>query len=360
MTHIAVLAGDGIGPEIIDEGLKVLRAAANRFKLDLQFSPALVGGAAYDQTGHPLPPATRQLCEKADAVFLGAVGGPRYDKIPDPNLRPERGALLPLRKLLGLYANLRPAVLYPALAGACPLRPDKVAGGFDILVVRELTGGLYFGQPKGWEGDRAVDTCVYTKEEIVRISRVAFESARSRPRKSVMSVDKANVLETSRLWRTTVEETARDYPDVTLTHMLVDACAMALCKNPQQFDVVLTENLFGDILSDEAAELTGSLGMLPSASLGEGGKGLFEPSHGSAPDIAGTGKANPLATILSGALLLRYSARAEEAAAAIEKAVEDVLKDGYRTADIAAAGAADVLSCAQMGDLVVKYVSHQG
>jgi len=357
MTHIAVLGGDGIGPEIIDEGLKVLRVAADRFKLDLTFTPALVGGAAYDATGHPLPPETRSLCESVDAVFLGAVGGPKYDKIPDPNLRPERGALLPLRKILGLYANLRPAVLYPALAAACPLRPDKVVGGFDILVVRELTGGLYFGQPKGWEGDRAVDTCVYTKGEVERISRVAFESALARPRKSVMSVDKANVLETSRLWRATVENVAKDYPGVTLTHMLVDACAMALCKNPRQFDVILTENLFGDILSDEAAELTGSLGMLPSASLGSGGKGLFEPSHGSAPDIAGTGKANPLATILSAALLLRYSAGADAAAQAIEKAVQDVLGAGYRTADIAAPGATDVQNCTQMGDLVVKYLA---
>ena len=358
MTQIAVLRGDGIGPEIIEQGLAVLRAAADRFGLELSFTEALVGGAAFDAGGHPLPPETRSLCEKADAVFLGAVGGPKYDKIPDPNLRPERGALLPLRKLLGLYANLRPAVLYPALASACPLRADKVAGGFDILVVRELTGGLYFGQPKGWEGDRAVDTCVYTRDEIVRIARVAFESARSRPRKSVMSVDKANVLETSRLWRATVEEVAKEFPDVTLTHMLVDACAMALCKNPRQFDVILTENLFGDILSDEAAELTGSLGMLPSASLGEGGRGLFEPSHGSAPDIAGTGKANPLATILSGALLLRYSAGAEEAAAAIESAIERVLADGFRTADIAEPGQADVLNCTQMGQLVVKYLAN--
>ncbi|HEY3331257.1 MAG TPA: 3-isopropylmalate dehydrogenase [Capsulimonadaceae bacterium] len=359
MTHIAVLRGDGIGPEIVEEGLKVLAVVATKFSLNLSFTEALVGGAAYDATGHPLPPATRELCESADAVFLGAVGGPKYDKIPDPNLRPERGALLPLRKILGLYANLRPAVLYPALSAACPLRADKVVGGFDILVVRELTGGLYFGQPKGWEGDRAVDTCVYTKEEIVRISRIGFESARSRPRKHVTSVDKANVLETSRMWRATVDEIAADYPDVTYSHLLVDACAMALCKNPQQFDVILTENLFGDILSDEAAELTGSLGMLPSASLGAGGKGLFEPSHGSAPDIAGTGKANPLATILSVALLLRYSAKAEAAAQAIEKAVEAVLGDGHRTADIAEPGTDRVLTCREMGDLVVKYLQQQ-
>jgi len=357
MSNIAVLGGDGIGPEIIDEGVKVLEAVAKIYKLDLKFTYALVGGAAFDECGHPLPKETAELCQAADAVYLGAVGGPKYDKIPDPNLRPERGALLPLRKLLGLYANLRPAVLYPALASACPLRADKVEGGFDIMVVRELTGGLYFGQPKGWEGDRAVDTCVYTKSEIVRISKIAFETARNRPRKHVTSIDKQNVLETSRLWRATVEEVAKDYTDVTLVHMLVDAAAMALCKNPKQFDVMLTENLFGDILSDEAAELTGSLGMLPSASLGEGGKGLFEPSHGSAPDIAGTGKANPLATILSGALLLRYAVKAEAAAVAIEKAVQDVLAAGYRTADIIAPGETGALTCKQMGELVVKYLS---
>jgi 3-isopropylmalate dehydrogenase len=352
MFNIAVIAGDGIGPEIVSEGVKVLKAVDKRFDLGLKFDEALVGGAAYDATGNPLPDDTKKLCENADAVYLGAVGGPKYDKIPDPNLRPERGALLPLRKLLGLYANLRPAVLYPALSASCPLRADKVVGGFDMLVVRELTGGLYFGQPKGWEGDRAVDTCVYTKSEIVRIAKVAFESARQRPRKTVTSVDKVNVLETSRLWRATVEEVAKSYPDVTLNHLLIDAAAMALCKNPQQFDVILTENMFGDILSDEAAELTGSLGMLPSASLGDGGRGLYEPSHGSAPDIAGTGKANPLATILSAALLLRYSIKAEEAALAIEKAVQDVLASGARTLDIAEPESQSALTCVQMGQLV--------
>lgn len=353
MPLVAVLPGDGIGPEIIQEGVNVLKAVSDRYNLDLELQEALVGGAAYDATGHPLPPATLELCQKADAVYLGAVGGPKYDAIPDPNLRPERGALLPLRKHLGLYANLRPARLYPALASACPLRADKVQGGFDMLVVRELTGGLYFGQPKGLEGDRAVDTCVYTKEEIVRIAKVAFEAARRRPNKHVMSVDKANVLETSRLWRATVEEVHKDYADVALSHMLVDAAAMALVKNPQGFDVILTENLFGDILSDEAAELTGSLGMLPSASLGQGGKGLYEPSHGSAPDIAGTGKANPLATILSGALLLRYSFGAEEAARAIEAAVERVLAEGGRTADIAEPGMGNILTCRQVGERIL-------
>jgi len=351
MANIAVIAGDGIGPEIIAEGVKVLKAADKRFGLGLKFTEALVGGAAYDATGHPLPEETKKICQAADAVFLGAVGGPKYDKIPDPNLRPERGALLPLRKLLGLYANLRPAVLYPALASACPLRADKVEGGFDILVVRELTGGIYFGQPKGWEGDRAVDTCVYYKHEIVRIAKIAFEAARARPRKSVVSVDKANVLETSRLWRATVEEVAKGYPDVKLTHMLVDAVAMALCKNPKQFDVILTENMFGDILSDEAAELTGSLGMLPSASLGEG-----EPSHGSAPDIAGTGKANPIATILSGALLLRYALQAEEAALAIETAVEQAIASGARTVDITEPGNPDLMTCSQMGQIIADLI----
>jgi 3-isopropylmalate dehydrogenase len=355
MTLIAVLRGDGIGPEIVEQGLRALAAASKKHGVDYEIKEALVGGAAYDATGHPLPDETRELALKADAIFLGAVGGPKYDIIPDPDLRPERGALLPLRKLLGLYANLRPAKLYPSLAAACPLRADKVEGGFDILVVRELTGGLYFGQPKSWIGAKAIDTCVYERSEVERITRVAFEAAKVRPGGFVTSIDKANVLETSRLWRTTVTEIHKDYPEVPLGHMLVDAAAMALVKNPKQFDVMLTENLFGDILSDEAAEITGSLGMLPSASLGEGGKGLFEPSHGSAPDIAGTGKANPLATILSVALLLRYSLREEAAAVSIEQAVESVLEAGFRTADIAAPGQ-PIVTCEQMGDEVVKAI----
>ncbi|MEO7715726.1 MAG: 3-isopropylmalate dehydrogenase [Capsulimonas sp.] len=353
MAKIAVLAGDGIGPEIIAEGLKVLKAVAPQHGLDLEFTEALVGGAAYDATGHPLPPETLELVQNSDAIFFGAVGGPQYDIIPDPNLRPERGALLPLRKKLGLYANLRPCILYSALSSACPLRADLVQGGFDILVVRELTGGLYFGQPKSWEGDNAIDTCLYSREEITRILHVAFKAAQKRPTKRVVSVDKANVMETSRLWRDTATKIAAEYPDVELTHQLVDATAMDLVRRPQSFDVIVTENLFGDILSDEAAQLTGSLGMLPSASLGQGTFGLYEPSHGSAPDIAGTGKANPLATILSAALLLRYSLGAEAAALQIEKAVESVLNAGHRTGDIAETPDTKIVTCTEMGDLVV-------
>ena len=356
MANIAVLAGDGIGPEITAEGVKVLQVAARKFGLTLNFTDALVGGAAYDVGRHPLPPETLELTQNSDAVLFGAVGGPKYDAIPDPNLRPERGALLPLRQKLGLFANLRPCKLYPALAPACPLRPDLAQGGFDILVVRELTGGLYFGQPKLWDNDRAVDTCVYTKAEVERIARVAFRAAEGRGN-ALLSVDKANVLETSRLWRSTVTDVAKEYPNVTLSHQLVDACAMDLVRRPQAFSTIVTENLFGDILSDEAAQLTGSLGMLPSASLGErttagGTFGLYEPSGGSAPDIAGRGIANPLAAILSGALLLRYSLGAEDAALAIETAVERVLNAGHRTADIAEGPHVAAVSCAGMGDLV--------
>lgn len=358
MPTIAVLAGDGIGPEIIAEGIKVLRAVESRYSLDLQFRDGLVGGVAYDATGHPLPEATLDLVQSADAVYFGSVGGPKYDAIPDPNLRPERGALLPLRQKLELYANLRPCVLYPALAAACPLRPDLVQGGFNVLVVRELTGGLYFGQPKEWSGDKAIDTCIYTRPEIERIARIGFEAARARG-KRLLSVDKANVMETSRLWRDTVTRVAVEYPDVTLSHQLVDACAMDLVRRPQSFDVIVTENLFGDILSDEGAQLTGSLGMLPSASLGTrktqyGTFGLYEPSGGSAPDIAGTGKANPLAAILSGALLLRYSLGAEEAAKSIENAVVSVLDAGLRTADILGDGGGQAINCSEMGNQVVE------
>jgi 3-isopropylmalate dehydrogenase len=358
MAKIAVLAGDGIGPEIIKEGVKVLKAVGAKYNLTLEFTEALVGGAAYDATGHPLPAETLELVQKSDAIFFGAVGGPKYDAIPDPNLRPERGALLPLRQKLGLYANLRPCVLHGALASACPLRKDLVEGGFDILVVRELTGGMYFGQPKKWDGDQAIDTCVYTRDEIVRIAKVAFEAAQKR-NKLVVSVDKANVLETSRLWRDTVIKVAADYPDVNLVHQLVDATAMELVRRPKFFDggVIVTENMFGDILSDEGAQLTGSLGMLPSASLGQGTFGLYEPSHGSAPDIAGTGKANPLATILSGAMLLRYSLGAEQAAQSVDKAVESVLNAGHRTADIAENADVKTVSCTEMGDLVVAALS---
>jgi 3-isopropylmalate dehydrogenase len=360
MAQIAVLAGDGIGPEIVVEAAKVLHTVAERFDLDLSLREGLVGGAAYDETGHPLPPDTLELCKASDAVLLGAVGGPKYDTIEPPDLRPERGALLPLRKHLGLFANLRPAVLSPALASASSLKPSLVENGLDVLVVRELTGGLYFGQPKSNDGEKAIDTCVYSKSEIERIARIAFEAARKRG-KRLCSVDKANVLETSRLWRTTVHAVAVDYPDVELSDMLVDNCAMQLVRDPRQFDVIVTENLFGDILSDEAAMLTGSLGMLPSASLGTrqtatGTFGLYEPCHGSAPDIAGKGVANPLATILSAAMLLRYSLGHEEAATTVEQAVAEVLEQGLRTPDIAQAGEATV-GTKVMGDAVVTALS---
>jgi 3-isopropylmalate dehydrogenase len=351
-VKVAVLAGDGIGPEIVEQAVKVLQAVGERIGIDLEINEALVGGAAYDATGHPLPRPTLQLCQESDAVLLGAVGGPKYDAIEPPDLRPERGALLPLRKHLGLFANLRPAILAPALAAASSLKPSLVEGGLDLLVVRELTGGLYFGQPKSNDGERAVDTCVYTRGEIERIAHVAFQAAQKR-NKRLCSVDKANVLETSRLWRSVVHEVAEAYPDVELSDMLVDNTAMQLVRDPRQFDVIVTENLFGDILSDEASMLTGSLGMLPSASLGQGTFGLYEPCHGSAPDIAGKGVANPLATILSVAMLLRYSGRNEEAAATVEKAVDAVLAQGLRTPDIAQSGEATV-GTTEMGEAVLK------
>ena len=337
MAKVAVLPGDGIGPEIVREAVAILQLVAP----DIETQEALVGGCAYDATGHPLPAETLALCREADAILLGAVGGPKWDVIPDPDLRPERGALLPLRKHLGLYANLRPAILHKALADASALKPSLVGDGLDVLVVRELTGGVYFGQPKSNDGNLAIDTMVYTKEEIVRIAHVGFQAAQKRG-KRLCSVDKQNVLMTSVLWRDTVNEVAKEYPDVELTHMLVDNCAMQLVRNPKQFDVIVTENLFGDVLSDEAAMITGSLGMLPSASLGTGTFGLYEPIHGSAPDIAGKGIANPLATILSVALMLRYSFGREDAAQRIEAAVGKVLEAGLRTPDIAGNGEATV------------------
>ncbi|HLJ57051.1 MAG TPA: 3-isopropylmalate dehydrogenase [Chthonomonadaceae bacterium] len=359
--QIAVLAGDGIGPEIVCEAVRVLHAAAGRFGFAIQTTEALIGGAAYDATGHPLPPETLALCRRSDAVLLGAVGGPKWDSVQPVSHRPEVGALLPLRKHLGLFANLRPATLSPALADVSSLRRDIIGDGLDILVVRELTGGLYFGTPKGRDagGDRAVDTCVYTRNEVDRIARVGFHAARGRGRR-LCSVDKANVMETSRLWREVVNEVAEDYPDIELTHMLVDNCAMQLVRNPRQFDVIVTENMFGDILSDEASMLTGSLGMLPSASLGEhesgGGRGrfgLYEPIHGSAPDIAGKGIANPLATILSCALMLRHSLGLEQAAGGLEQAVSQVLLAGHRTADIAGPGVT-TLGTTEMADRVIQ------
>lgn len=345
---ILVLPGDGIGPEITAEAVRVLKALDLKFEME----EALLGGCAVDATGDPYPEATRKLAREADAVLLGAVGGPKWDSNPREQ-RPERG-LLGIRKDLGLFANLRPAVLYPELANASTLKPEIVSG-LDILIVRELTGDIYFGQPRGIEvrnGERVgFNTMIYSESEIRRIARVAFEAARKRNKK-VCSIDKMNVLECTQLWRDVVSETAREYPDVALSHMLVDNAAMQLVKNPKQFDVMVTGNMFGDILSDEASMLTGSIGMLPSASLDEKNKGLYEPSHGSAPDIAGKGVANPLATILSAAMMLRYTFSNEEAACRIENAVKRVLAQGLRTADIFEPGTRKV-GTKEMGDAVL-------
>jgi 3-isopropylmalate dehydrogenase len=349
---IAVLPGDGIGPEIIAEAVRVLRRLDERFELEF----ADVGGAAYDRHGHPLPEATLKLASAADAVLFGAVGDWKYDRL-ERALRPEQ-AILGLRRSLGLFANLRPAILYPELASASTLKPEVVAG-LDILIVRELTGDIYFGTPRGrrsapdgaFAGEpEAFDTMRYARPEIERIARVAFEAARKRSRK-VASVDKANVLETFQFWKDVVTEVHADYRDVALQHMYVDNAAMQLVREPKGFDVIVTGNMFGDILSDEAAMLTGSIGMLPSASLNERGQGLYEPSHGSAPDIAGKGLANPLATILSAAMMLRYSLNRAEQADRIEAAVKKVLAQGLRTADIAAGGR--VVCTREMGDAVV-------
>uniref|UniRef100_UPI00333F1E7D 3-isopropylmalate dehydrogenase n=1 Tax=Castellaniella defragrans TaxID=75697 RepID=UPI00333F1E7D len=351
--RIAVLPGDGIGPEIVEQAVRVLRA----LDLDLELVEAPVGGAAYALHGHPLPPETLALAQGAAAVLFGAVGDWKYDSL-ERALRPEQ-AVLGLRKALGLFANLRPAILYPELANASSLKPEVVAG-LDILIVRELTGDIYFGQPRGvrtlddgpFKGDRqGYDTMHYAETEVRRIAHVAFQAAAGR-RGRLCSVDKANVLETSQFWRDIVTDVAREYPNVELSHMYVDNAAMQLVRAPKAFDVIVTGNLFGDILSDEAAMLTGSIGMLPSASLNASRQGLYEPSHGSAPDIAGQGVANPLATILSAAMLLRYSLEAPQAAARIEAAVQSVLADGLRTADIHEAGTTRV-STSQMGDAVL-------
>ena len=345
--NVAVLPGDGIGLEIIAEAEKVLRKLA----LPLELERAPVGGAGYEASGDPLPAATLQLARDADAVLFGAVGDARYDKLPRAK-RPEQ-AILGLRKELGLFANLRPAQVHPELAAASALKAEVVAG-LDILIVRELTGDIYFGEPKGIRqaaGEReGFDTMRYRESEILRIARVAFDAARRRS-KRVCSVDKANVLETSQLWRDVVTAEAKRHPDIELSHMYVDNCAMQLVRAPRQFDVIVTGNLFGDILSDEASMLTGSIGMLPSASLDARGKGLYEPIHGSAPDIAGKGVANPLATILSAAMMLRYSLAQTDAATRIEQAVTQVLKAGLRTADICTAGTRKV-GTKEMGDAV--------
>jgi 3-isopropylmalate dehydrogenase len=347
---IAVLPGDGIGKEIVAETLKVL----GRLGLALEFEEAPVGGAGYEAGGHPLPEKTLALAKRADAILFGSVGDPKYDNLASA-LRPEQ-AILGLRKELGLFANLRPAQVYAELAGASTLRAEVVAG-LDILIVRELTGDIYFGQPRGIRphesgGREGFDTMRYSEAEIRRIARVAFDAARKRGKK-VCSVDKANVLETSRLWREVVSDEARQFGDVELSHMYVDNCAMQLVKNPKQFDVIVTGNMFGDILSDEASMLTGSIGMLPSASLDARNKGLYEPIHGSAPDIAGKGVANPLATILSAALMLRHSLGQPAAADRLEAAVKKTLRDGYRTADIYTAGTRRV-STAEMAAAVAE------
>ena len=349
---IAVLAGDGIGPEIVAQALKVLRAlASDGLRVELEEAP--FGGAGFDAYGDPLPEATLKLAKAADALLCGAVGGPRYDALPRVQ-RPEQG-ILRIRKELGLFANLRPAVLYPELVGASTLRPEVVSG-LDLMIVRELTGDIYFGEPRGRRqnarGEReGYDTMLYSEPEIRRIAEIGFQAARKRGNK-LCSVDKENVLETSRFWREVVNDVARSYPGVTLSHMYVDNAAMQLVRNPKQFDVIVTGNMFGDILSDEASMLTGSIGMLPSASLDESGKGLYEPIHGSAPDIAGKNFANPLATILSCAMMLRYTFNKDEWAYRIEAAVKKVLAEGGRTADIYESGTRR-LSTAEMGDAVV-------
>ncbi|MBL8473433.1 MAG: 3-isopropylmalate dehydrogenase [Rhodocyclaceae bacterium] len=348
---ICVLAGDGIGPEIVAEALRVLDVL-RRDGLPLETEMGLLGGCAVDAAGDPFPDATRDLARAADAILLGSVGGPKWDGLAR-ELRPERG-LLRIRKDLELFANLRPAVVYPELAGASALKPEVVAG-LDILIVRELTGDIYFGQPRGIEvrdGERVgYNTMIYSESEVRRIARVAFAAAMKRNRR-LCSVDKMNVLEATQLWRDVVIETAAEFPQVELSHMLVDNAAMQLVRNPRQFDVIVTGNMFGDILSDEASMLTGSIGMLPSASLDAANKGLYEPIHGSAPDIAGRGVANPLATILSAAMMLRYSFGAAEAAERVEKAVKQVLAQGYRTGDIDAPGMTRVGTRA-MGDAVI-------
>lgn len=349
---ILILPGDGIGPEIIAEAVKLLNKLVAD-GLDIELEEGLVGGAAYDAEGHPLPENTLLQARAADAILLGAVGGPQYESL-ERSLRPEQG-LLGLRAALQLFSNLRPAILYPQLAEASTLKPNVVSG-LNIMIVRELTGGIYFGQPRGMrtlgDGEReGFNTLVYRESEIERIGRSAFEIARKRGRR-VCSVDKANVLEVSELWRQVMQRLGEDYPDVALSHMYVDNAAMQLVREPKQFDVMVTTNMFGDILSDAAAMLTGSIGMLPSASLDAGGKGMYEPIHGSAPDIAGQGVANPLATILSAAMMLRYSFDEAELADAIEAAVGRVLDQGLRTADIAAEGQPTV-GTADMGDAVV-------
>ena len=356
---VAVLPGDGIGPEVMEEAIRVLNAVEQKFGLKFELSKHDVGGIAIDNHGTPLPESTLKACEESDAILFGSVGGPKWDHLP-PAERPERGALLPLRSHFKLFSNLRPAKIYQGLNCLSPLREDIANRGFDMVVVRELTGGIYFGQPKGREGsgstEKAYDTEIYHKFEIERIAVNAFEAAMLR-KKKVTSVDKANVLQSSVLWRETVAEVAKKYPEVTLENIYIDNATMQLIKDPAQFDILLCSNMFGDILSDECAMITGSMGMLPSASLSEDGFGLYEPAGGSAPDIAGKNIANPVAQILSAALMLRYSFKQEETARCIEKAVEKALAEGARTGDLSGASSeAKILSTREMGDVIVKNI----
>lgn len=358
--RIAVLKGDGIGPEIVDSALAVLRCISEKYGHTFQFRECAIGGAAIDTVGVPLPQETVDCCLSSDSVLLGAVGDPKWDGLPGDQ-RPEK-ALLGIRAALGLYTNLRPAKLFPALCGASPLREELVSAGFDILIVRELTGGIYFGDRgyrTGKYGEEAFDTESYSVKEIERIGRAAFEAAMKRSRR-LTSVDKANVLETSRLWRKTMHRLAEEYREVTFCDMFVDNAAMQLVRDPKQFDVIVTSNMFGDILSDEASQITGSIGMLASASLGDTSRGMYEPIHGSAPDIAGQNKANPIATVLSAAMMLRYSFGLNAEADCIERAVDRVLEQGWRTADLAVNGGActhPVLSCTEMTEKITEAVS---
>ena len=353
--NIAVIPGDGIGPEVINEAIKVLDAVGGKYGHEFNYTQVLAGGAAIDAAGECLPQETIDIAKKSDAVLLGAVGGPKWDSLPGDK-RPER-ALLGIRKELGLFANLRPAIMFDELKDACPIRPEKVEGGLDLLVVRELTGGIYFGE-RGYKdtdmGKAAYDIEQYSEGEVRRIAKVAFDMAMKRNKK-VTSVDKANVLESSRLWRKTVAEVAKNYPEVELENFYVDNTAMQLVYNPKQFDVIVTSNIFGDILSDEASMITGSLGMLPSASLAEGNFGMYEPVHGSAPDIAGTGKANPMATILSAAMMLKYTFGLSDEADAIESAVKKTLAAGYRTPDIMSEGKTPATT-EQIGSLIAQNI----
>lgn len=352
---IAVIKGDGIGPEVIKQALKVLEVITKKYNCNFEYEEVLMGGAAIDETGVPLPNETIEVCKKSDAVLLGAVGGPKWDNVPR-NLRPEAG-LLQIRKELGVFANLRPAIMFPQLKAASPLKEEILGESLDLMIVRELTGGIYFGEKNRIDivdGEKAWDTMSYSTPEISRIAKVAFEIAEKRNKKITL-VDKANVLENSRLWRETVSELAKEYTHIDLDYMYVDNAAMQLIRNPKQFDVILTGNMFGDILSDEASMLTGSLGMLPSASVGANKVGLYEPIHGSAPDIAGQDKANPIATIMSVAMMLRYSFDMEEAAMDIEKAISKVLETGYRTLDIMEEGMIQV-GTEEMGDIISKNI----